>query len=547
MNYKFTELTRRRTKANSDYQNNIKVDVISDNETFENKLFWRKSNISERSQVLLKVLILCISGNIAAFSMPGFNISALAWFGFIPLISTIILEKSLNKSLLYSFAFGFGFYAVTLIWLLSLHPLKWLGLGNIQSIILSTTVWLGISAYLSCYIVFFCLITRTFLCLNAGNIFKSILTALCWVIITNKLSSIGQFAFPWALVEYSQYKNLNLLQITQYIGGIGLGFLIIFFNCVLTFIFIDFIKKKQTAKNLALNITYSLAFILVFHLIGWIILNNDGSFKSQFAATIIQNHSTLENKSNERTNLKAIKNNYLTQIFDSPSGIIVLPEAAVYDFIRYKDRDFYKNLDKISRLHDKTIVIGALDLVYNEDRKPVPTNAAIVLDKILPMQPENVYNKQILVPFGEYIPFRKYIPDFLNKFINNISGTDFYPGKYTKVIKTSMGNIAPTICYEIVFPELIRKQVNDEAEILVNLSSLCWYHDSIIKDQFVAFGVMRAAEFKRPCIIAVNTGNSVFIDFNGKIIKKLPKNKAITVTARLNHNNEKTFYSKLFL
>ncbi|MDD3013524.1 MAG: apolipoprotein N-acyltransferase [Candidatus Gastranaerophilales bacterium] len=547
MNYKFTELTKRKTASNLKTLNNIQPDILSVDDDFDKKFTANKIIANERIKNLLNSVLFLTSGMIAALSMPGFNIGALAWFGFIPLISVIKLEKSLNKSLLYSYMFGLGFYSVSLNWFLSLHPLYWLGLNQIQSIIISTVIWLIVSAYLSCFVTLFALIARIIIDFKARTVIKSILIALLWIIIMNKLTSIGQFAFPWALVEYSQYKNLNFLQIAQYIGGIGIGFLIIFFNSVLSSIFIDYFKNKHSVKILILNTTYILSFILSFHLIGWIILNTEGINKTVFTATIIQNNSTLEEKTNNLSKTDESKKFFLSQINNSPSGIIVMPEGAVYDYIRYKDKAFYKDTDKISRMQDKTIVIGSLDLLYNEKGKASPTNAAVIVDKKLDSLLDNVYNKQMLVPFGEYIPFRNSIPSAFNSFINKLSGVDFYPGNKTKVIKTNVGNVAPSICYEIVFPDLIRNQVNNRADIMVNLSSLCWYHDSHIKDQFVAFSVMRAAEFRRPFIIAVNTGYSVFINFNGKIIKQLPKNKSITKSAKLNYNNEKTFFSKLYI
>jgi len=545
MNYKFSELTKRKTETNK--QNYIQQDFYSNLESIDKDLSCQKLTINERKQVLLKAIILLISGMVTALSMPGFNLCVLPWFGFIPLISTLILEKSLNRSLLYSYSYGFGFYALSLNWFLALHPLNWLGLNNIQSIILSVSVWFVITAYLSCYTMLFGLFARTFLNLNAGYFLKSVIIALCWVIIMNKLTSIGQFAFPWALIEYSQFKNLNLLQIAQYIGGIGIGFLILFYNSFMSLIFTDFIKKKLTTLSLIKNTACILSFVISFHIIGLIILNNDNSVKTSFTATIIQNNSTLAQKADESTNLASIKQSYLSKIHDSPSGIIVIPEVAVYDYIRYKDRNFFNNLDKISRLQDKTILIGALDILYNYDGKSVPTNSAIITDKQLPLLVENTYNKQVLVPFGEFIPFRKALPTAFNNFINKIAGTDFYPDNQTKVFKTNIGNIAPTICYEIVFPDLTRKQAKKQADILVNLSSLCWYHDSIIKDQFIAFGVMRAAEYRKPYIIAVNTGHSVFINYNGKILKQFPKNKAVTESIKMNYCNDKTFYSQLFI
>jgi len=539
MNLKFTELTRPRT--NSDIKNLNDLQINKGSDTFDTELPGNHTAKNRYITVLITSIALTASGMITALSMPGFNVSTIAWFGFIPLIATITLEKSLNKSLFYSFLFGLGFYGVSLSWFLALHPLNWLGFNAFQSYLVSTGIWLAVTAYLSCYVILFGLTVRIFTNLKSGNIVKSAIISLCWVFIMNKLTSIGPFAFPWALIEYSQYKNLNLLQMAQYIGGIGIGFLIMFFNCNLSFLIVDVLERVQPLVLFLFNITGLLTFILIFHAAGNLILHSDFSYKTAFASTVIQNYSRLEDKQKNLSNMENTKKYFINQINISPSGLIVLPEAAIDDFIRSNDKKFYQKLCNISKFQNKTLVIGALD--FDKDRlgKLRPTNSAIITDKNL--KQGSVYNKQFLVPFGEYLPFREYIPFY--KFINSPAGTDFYPGSDPKVIKTSIGKIAPTICYEIVFPDLIKKQIRNNADILVNLSSLCWYHDSIIKDQFIAFGVMRAAEFRKPFIIAVNTGYSALIDYNGKIIKKLPKNVTTTETVKLNYKNEKTFYSKL--
>jgi apolipoprotein N-acyltransferase len=133
------------------------------------------------------------------------------------------------------------------------------------------------------------------------------------------------------------------------------------------------------------------------------------------------------------------------------------------------------------------------------------------------------YSKHHLVPFGEFIPtgFHWFIQ------LMNIPLGDFQSGGLAQAPLLWQGQrIAPNICYEDLFGDEIGANFRDEATaptILLNVSNIAWFGDSIAIDQHLAISRMRALEFARPMVRATNTGATVVIDYRGRVTRRLPR------------------------
>ena len=461
------------------------------------------------------------SGVFLSLAMPGFNLYHLAWFALIPLIMLIDSSKYLVKTVKYSFVFGMGFYLPVLSWLLGLHSLEWLGFNYIQSIFLTVFIWLGVSLYSSCYYILFgagaYYINKT----NLNLLLKSILTVFCWNICQNKLMSLGEFAFPWGMIEYSQYLNHSLIQLSKYFGGEGIASIIILSSAFIGLSVNKCLKNNLSKKNLGIRLTSCFIFIFLLHFTGFYLLKYPVSHNKKLIATIIQGNMTIDKEKGDKNSLDYARKYYLSEIKKAPAGIIVIPETAFFELLRYDDAKLYSELEKTAFNDNKTVITGTIDLKKTLSGKILPTNSVIIFDKNIPINQDTIYNKRYIVPFGEYTPLAEIIPVWIRKFLSNAVNTPYARGEGTKIISSSNGRLLPTICYEIIFPDALDGKNTD---VLVNLSNLSWFRDTIIKDQFVAFGVLRAAENQKPFIISVNTGYSVIIDYTGKIICKIPKN-----------------------
>jgi apolipoprotein N-acyltransferase len=124
------------------------------------------------------------------------------------------------------------------------------------------------------------------------------------------------------------------------------------------------------------------------------------------------------------------------------------------------------------------------------------------------------YDKAHLVPFGEYVPLKKWLP-FIGKLVTAVG--DFEPGQTGKTLSWRKHQIGVQICYEMIFPKFSRQIVNNGADLLINITNDAWYGRSSAPYQLFSMSVFRAIENRRSVVRSANTGISGFIEPTGFI------------------------------
>jgi apolipoprotein N-acyltransferase len=126
-----------------------------------------------------------------------------------------------------------------------------------------------------------------------------------------------------------------------------------------------------------------------------------------------------------------------------------------------------------------------------------------------------IYHKCHLVPFGEFMPFQKYL-SFLGPIVSGLG--NFTPGDHYLSLPAHGFTYSPTICYEAIFPGDMRRAAQTGADTLVNISNDAWYGHSAAAYQHAQMGIMRSAELHRPLLRAANTGISYISDPFGRVL-----------------------------
>ena len=136
----------------------------------------------------------------------------------------------------------------------------------------------------------------------------------------------------------------------------------------------------------------------------------------------------------------------------------------------------------------------------------------------------NQYNKQKLVPFGEFLPFENLLNKFGLKKITEGHGS-FIRGNEKTNIQIDQLNILPLICYEVIFTSIIQ-QSSPDTNLIINISEDAWFGNTIGPDQHYAKSIFRAIENGTFFLRSANKGISAIIDNKGVIIKELNRNEA---------------------
>lgn len=209
------------------------------------------------------------------------------------------------------------------------------------------------------------------------------------------------------------------------------------------------------------------------------------------------------------------------------SDIILWPETAITVF----KNQFQSYLDTINEeaINNQTTIISGIPFRYSEGpHKGEFHNSILAIGT-----GSGLYHKQKLVPFGEYIPLEDLIRGLLPFF--DLPMSSFKQGDskqpLLKVEKDdSLFLIAPFICYEIVYPELVAEMAKD-SDLLITISNDAWFGDSLGPKQHMAIAQMRALETQRYLLRSTNTGITALVNHRGEIVKQLPTNQRATLTA----------------
>ena len=167
-------------------------------------------------------------------------------------------------------------------------------------------------------------------------------------------------------------------------------------------------------------------------------------------------------------------------------------------------------------------------------------NSAFVLDSS--GATAGVYRKVYLVPFGEYVPFGSLLT-FVGPLVEAVSA--FSPGERVTMMPVD-GHMATTaICYEVVYPHLIRKGVLQGSELLTTVTNDAWYGDSSAPYQHFELAAMRSIEQGRYLARAANTGISGIVDPYGRVLAQTNLFETTTVVGEVRFLQERTVYATI--
>ncbi len=226
--------------------------------------------------------------------------------------------------------------------------------------------------------------------------------------------------------------------------------------------------------------------------------------------------------------------------------LIIFPESGIPFTI---DKDEETLLEEFMQAYDtNTFLITGVDRYVEREHKYY--NSIIMINN----EGEIIdsYDKNTLVPFGEYIPMQKYLGWFV-PIVNNVAS--FSPGIHARNIRLYSKNnsedkilnrdffvIIPTVCYESILDPITHPRYNTDANMIINLTNDSWLGNSIGPYQHLAMARIRAIEYGVPMVRAATNGISAVIDSHGRIIKLLHLNEEGVINTLVPEHRENTIY-----
>ena len=424
----------------------------------------------------------CFSSLLLIYSFFRFSIWPLAWFAFVPLF--LAAENKSPKARFFIF-----YFSGTIFWFGTVYWLAHITLLGLIVLVLYLSLYFGIFG----------------LFLGRGlkfRIFGIIIIPCLWVVL-EYLRSHLLTGFPWALLAYSQYRNLPLIQISDIFGCWGVSFLIMMVN-----VGIYFALRRRPGYLFSF---FCIIAALVYGMVLISKVNKVPDKAGKIKISLLQGNIAQELKWNKESD-QFIFERYLSlnnaASKDSPA-LIIWPEASL-PVILEEEPEYFDAVKELAKKNNTSLLIGAVTLRGND----YYNSALLVSDKGVQLER---YDKIHLVPFGEYIPLKKVFP-FL---ATVVPIGDIAAGKDYTIFTLGKNKFSVLICFEDLFPELSRAFRKRGAEFLVNITNDGWYKYSTAPYQHLQASVFRAVENRVPLARAANTGISAFIYPDGRIISRI--------------------------
>ena len=299
--------------------------------------------------------------------------------------------------------------------------------------------------------------------------------------------------FPWGLLGNSQYRDLPFIQMASITGVYGPGFVLVFVQSA----FVLAVRKKRKIPFVA-----ALGLLAAVHAIGGLSLRKVPQTPDSFRASVIQGNTASDifwGALPAEDTLKYFEGHMdLTRrAVAEGSRLVIWPEFSVPLCFSCPEPLYGIMKDRLTRFsaeNDCTLLLGTMETGGSPDT-PLFYNTALCLH---PDGTATNYAKIHLVPFGEYTPFREvfFFIEKMTRFITHSIG-DNTPGRNIVLHKFEGRSFGTPICYEIIFPDLVRRFAAQGADFLVTITNDGWYGRTSAPYQHFANAVFRAVENRR--------------------------------------------------
>lgn len=482
--------------------------------------------------VLLQILI---------FPLP--NLYFLSWIALTPLLLALLRSRRPEtlqftegvkllparpwQAFCLAYVCGILWYAGTCYWIYAtMHEYGGLSAPAALGVLLLFCLYLGL------YHGLFGLLISLFADKNAFSRSALLLAPPLWVAVELARTRIS--GFPWDLLGIAQVDNIPLSRIATFTGVYGLSFEIVI---VCASFAAAFLVRREKRTSLLVAAVGAAVVLQAGSLV------NPPDFPTDHTAMLVQANIPLLDDHDWTRDYFQTTLHELTQLSETqprskkPADLIVWPEspAPFYE----SDPTFRSALSNIANQTHSWVLAGDVTVRNQGRQQQILLNSASLVNPSGDWTAR--YDKVHLVPFGEYVPFKR-IFSFAGGLTAQVG--DFSSGTSRAPLDAGGAKLGAFICYESIFPDEIRQFAKNGAGVFVNLSNDGWYGDSGAYAQHLKQSRMRAVENARWLLLDTNTGVTAFADPYGKIVNSAVRKTRSVLQAEYALSNETTFYTR---
>jgi apolipoprotein N-acyltransferase len=468
-----------------------------------------------------------LAGILLWLACPAISLWPVAWIAISPLILSVTRASRLRQAFWRGYLFGWIYLGSVWYWTgltivawthSQIGWLAWFGLTLILALFYGA--WGGAAWWLA---------QRT-----AG--WNRILALSAAWVVMEWMRTLGRLTMPWAQVSYTQYRCIPLLQIAEVAGAYGISFLIVMFNGAVA----EWWRHRPDPAGLK-RIQLAACIVSVVCMCG--------ALRTQVRETgptitvaAMQPNFHVNSESNTARDLSVFS--LLTDQADRNGtvSLFVWPESAAPTDAVHDYRTF-DVLRGISERYRAPVATGSR-VVDPQSRSEFNSSVLITDDGAAPQR----YDKEQLVPFGEFIPYRDSLPSILDANFgfppNDVTaGSGHVPLTFTTLQGVPV-NLGPFICYESMYPPYARAMTSAGANLLITQSNDDWFQSESALEQHLSAVVMRAIENRRCVVRSTTTGITCIIDPYGRIVGRLPVNTPGSIVRKVRLISSRSIYNR---
>ena len=474
---------------------------------------------------ILIYIIPFILGLITSFSLPPYSFFFINFITFPLLLICLISNYKKGKwsSFTIGWMFGFGYFISNLYWITNSLTFEENFKPLIPISLILIPLFLG---------VFYGITTLACSFFSLNKKFSSILIFSTCFSLIEFVRSFILGGFPWNLIAFAWTDYLTFLQVLSFIGTYSFNLLSITIFLIPTIVLFNYTKIIKL-----FFLTFATVILIINFFYGSLIIKNNEKINEtnlNFVIKIISPKIDINrffgDENPEKIILELVK---LSEPNDLEKTIFIFPEGVLPN-IYLEDLKNYSYIFSENYSDQHKIIIG-----LNSSEGTKVFNSLVVLDKDVNILDK--YNKNKLVPFGEFLPFENFFRKFGLKIITQ-GYKSFSSDNKRNIININDVNFVPLICYEIIYSGKVNK-TNDDFDLILNISEDGWFGNSVGQYQHFSHSIFRSIEEGKNLIRSANNGISAFINSKGQIINQIKSTESGVIEVKNFNQTKKTLFN----